>query len=51
MVQSREADYRDAFIHDPKAKVGDQAMTIELLERQIELLESGLRPPQRRSSP
>jgi len=50
-LQSREPDHRDGFIHDLKAKVGDQAMTIELLERKIEILEDGLRPPQRRPSP
>jgi transposase len=50
-LQSREPDHRDSFIHDLKAKVGDQAMTIELLERKIEILEDGLRPPQRRPSP
>jgi hypothetical protein len=49
-LQSREPDHRDGFIHDLKAKVGDQAMTIELLERKIEILEDGLRPPQRRPS-
>ena len=43
-LQSREPDHRDGFIHDLKAKVGDQAM-------QIEILEDGLRPPLRRPSP
>ena len=38
------------FIHDLKAKVGDQAMQIELLEKKIEILEDGLRPPPRRPS-
>ena len=42
-LQSREPDHRDGFIHDLKAKVGDQAMQIELLERKIEILEDGLR--------
>jgi hypothetical protein len=50
-LQSREDDHRDGFIHDLKTKVSDQAMTIELLERKIEILEDGLRPPQRRPSP
>ncbi len=49
-LQSREPDHRDGFIHDLKAKVGDQAMQIELLERKIEFLEDGLRPPPRRPS-
>jgi len=50
-LQSREPDHRDGFIHDLKAKVGDQAMQIELLQRKIDMLEDGLRPPPRRSSP
>ena len=50
-LQSRDADHRDGFIHDLKAKVGDQAMQIELLEKKIDILEDGLRPPQRRPSP
>ena len=50
-LQSREPDHRDGFIHDLKAKVGDQAIQIELLERKIEILEDGLRPPPRRPSP
>ena len=50
-LQSHEPDHRDGFIHDLKAKVGDQAMQIELLERKIEILEDGLRPPPRRPSP
>jgi hypothetical protein len=49
-LQSREPDHRDGFIHDLKAKVGDQAMQIELLEQKIEILEDGLRPPPRRPS-
>jgi hypothetical protein len=49
-LQSREPDHRDGFVHDLKAKVGDQAMQIELLERKIEILEDGLRPPPRRPS-
>jgi hypothetical protein len=49
-LQSREPDHRAGFIHDLKAKVGDQAMQIELLERKIEILEDGLRPPPRRPS-
>ena len=48
--QPREPDHRDGFIHDLKAKVGDQAMQIELLEKKIEILEDGLRPPPRRPS-
>jgi hypothetical protein len=50
-LQSIEPDHRDGFIHDLKAKVGDQAMQIELLEKKIEILEDGLRPPPRRPSP
>ena len=42
-LQSREPDHRDGFIHDLKAKAGDQAM-------QIEILENGLRPPLREPS-
>jgi predicted RNase H-like nuclease (RuvC/YqgF family) len=49
-LQSREANHRDGFIHDLKAKVGDEAMQIELLEKKIEKLEDGLRPPPRRPS-
>ena len=49
-LQSRGPDHRDGFIHDLKAKVGDQAMQIELLEKKIEILEDGLRPPSRRPS-
>jgi predicted RNase H-like nuclease (RuvC/YqgF family) len=50
-LQSRERDHRDGFIHDLKAKVGEQAMQIELLEIKIEILEDGLRPLPRRPSP
>ena len=50
-LQSRDADHRDGFIHDLKAKVGDQAMQIELLEKKIDILEDGLRPQERRPSP
>ncbi|MBM3288591.1 MAG: hypothetical protein FJY92_00420 [Candidatus Hydrogenedentes bacterium] len=50
LVQSREPDDRDGFIHDLKAKVGDQAMQIEFLEKKVEILEDGLRPPPRRPS-
>jgi hypothetical protein len=49
-LQCREPDNRDGFIHDLKAKVGDQAMQIELLAKKIEILEDGLRPPPRRPS-
>jgi hypothetical protein len=49
-LRSREPDHRDGFIHDLKAKVGDQAMQIELLQRKIDMLEDGLRPPPRRPS-
>jgi hypothetical protein len=49
-LQSREPDRRDTLIHDLKAKLGDQTMTIELLERKIGHLEDGLRPPSRRHS-
>jgi transposase len=47
---SREPDHRDGFIHDLKAKVGDQTVQIEFLEKKIEILEDGLRPPPRRPS-
>jgi hypothetical protein len=47
-LQSREPDHRDGFIHNLKAKVGDQAMQIDLLEKKIKILEDGLRPPPRR---
>ncbi len=50
-LQSREPDHRDGFIHDLKAKVSDQAMTIELPKRKIKILEDGFRSPQRRQSP
>jgi transposase len=49
-LQSRVPDHRDGFLHDLKAKVGDQAMQIELLEQRIGILEAGLRPPPRRPS-
>lgn len=49
-LQSRQPDDRDLRIHDLRAKVGEQSMQIELLERKIDSLESGLRPPQRRPS-
>jgi hypothetical protein len=51
VFQSREPDHRAGFIHDLKAKFGDQAMQIELLEKKIEILVDGLRPPPRRPSP
>jgi len=47
-LQLREPDHRDGFIFDLKAKVGDQAMQIELLEKKIEILQDGLRPLPRR---
>lgn len=49
-LQSRDPDGRDTLIHDLKAKLGDQTMAIELLERKIDRLEDGLRPPSRRHS-
>lgn len=49
-LKSREADVRDETILRLKAKVGDQTMTIELLEEKIEKLEGGLRPQPRRSN-
>ena len=49
-LQSREDDHREAYIHELMAKLGDQTMKVELLERKIEILEDGLRPPQRRPS-
>jgi hypothetical protein len=48
--QAREPDHCHGSIHDLKAKVGNQAMQIELLEEKIEILEDGLRPPPRRPS-
>jgi len=47
-LQSHEPDHRDGFIFDLKAKVGGQAMQIELLEKKIEILQDGLRPLPRR---
>jgi len=49
-LQSRELDHRDGFIHYPKAKIGDQSMQFERLERKIEHPEDGLRSPWRRPS-
>ena len=49
-LQSREPDHREGFIHDLKAKVGDQAMPIELLDKKIEILDDGLRLPPRSPS-
>jgi hypothetical protein len=49
-LQSRGPDHRNGFIHDLKAKVGDQAMPIELLEKKIGILEDSLRAPPRRPS-
>jgi hypothetical protein len=50
-LQSREDDHREACIHELMAKLGDQPMKAELLERKIEILEDGLSPPQRKPSP
>ena len=44
----RLCDHREALIHDLKTKVGDPAMTIELVDRKIGFLEDGSRPPSRR---
>ena len=49
-IQVRDPDLRDDFIQDLKTKIGDQTMTIELLEKKINQLEDGLRFPQRRPS-
>jgi hypothetical protein len=49
-LQSRGPDHRDGFIHDLKAKVGDQAMPIKVLEKKIGILEDSLRAPPRRPS-
>ena len=49
-IQVRDPDQRDDFIQDLKTKIGDQTMTIELLEKKISQLEDGLRFPQRRPS-
>jgi transposase len=46
-LQSRGPDHRDGVIHELKAKVGDQAMQIELLKRKIDILKNGLRSPPR----
>lgn len=47
-LQSREPDHRDGFLHDLKAKAGDQATLIEVLEKRNEIPEDGLLPPLRR---
>jgi transposase-like protein len=47
-LMSREPDARDQEIQRLKAKVGDQTMTIELLEEKIRILEDGLGPQPRR---
>jgi hypothetical protein len=44
-LQARKPDYRDGFIHNLKAEVGDQAMQIEPLEKKLEIPEFGLSPP------
>ena len=44
-LMTREADSRDEEIKSLKTKLGDQLMTIELLEGKIDQLEDGLRPP------
>jgi predicted RNase H-like nuclease (RuvC/YqgF family) len=49
-LQTRQPDHRDEEINRLKAKIGDQTMTIELLEGKIDILEDGLRPQPRRSS-
>lgn len=49
-IQVRDPDLRDVFIQDLKTKIGDQTITIELLEKKINQLEDGLRFPQRRPS-
>ena len=50
-LKAREADPRDDEIKNLKTKLGDQLMTIELLEEKIDHLEDGLRPPSRRRKP
>jgi predicted RNase H-like nuclease (RuvC/YqgF family) len=50
-LMAREADSRDEEIKSLKTKLGDQLMTIELLEDKIDQLEDGLRPPSRRRKP
>jgi len=47
-LMSRQADARDERIRDLQTKLGQQTMDMELLERKIEHLEDGLRPPSRR---
>jgi transposase len=49
-IQVRDPDHRDDLIQDLKIKIGDQTMTIELLEKKISQLEDGLRFSQRRRS-
>ena len=47
-LKSRERDARDDELGRLHAKVGEQTMTIELLESKIAHLEAGLRPRPRR---
>ncbi|MBX3374842.1 MAG: hypothetical protein KF817_13510 [Phycisphaeraceae bacterium] len=50
-LKSRDPDHRGTRIHELKARVGEPAMAIELLERRIDTLEAGVRPLQRRPLP
>ena len=47
---TRSSPMKKSYNSDANLKVGDQDMQIELLERKIEILEDGLRPPSRRLS-
>jgi len=47
-LKSRQQDGRDQEILRLRAKVGELTMDTELLEKKIEKLEDGLRPPSRR---
>ena len=47
-LKSRQHDGRDQEILRLRAKVGELTMDTELLEKKIEKLEDGLRPPSRR---
>jgi hypothetical protein len=48
-LQAREPDHRDGFILDPKAKLGDLSMQIELLNGKIKVLQDRCPPPRKPS--
>ncbi len=50
-LRFRDPDHRVSFMNYRKAEVGDQAMQIDFLEKRIEILADGHRPPPRRSAP